>query len=202
MTPIQEVKVVPSYTVLSEVRHLLSSHFVPILPVYHGSLKNIVAVAHMKDLLRLNDQQRIIDAAKSPWFVTKETSILQLLHQFRHNNQSIAVILEPSGQAIGILTLDQILAEIFGEEAKTPVKELTQRYIDRTLSGDMSIAEFNEQFSTTLSGHKEATLSDFLLGQFGHLPVEGEKIRLEGLEFTVIEPTIRGIRTFSVKTGS
>lgn len=207
MTPVAEVQMAPSYATLADVRHLLSVHYAPMIPIYHRTMHNIVSIATLKDLLPLEDNKRVIDAARSPWFVTRDTSILQLLQQFRRNNQSTAVILDANGLAAGILTLDQILEQIFGEEFQEGLVEETRQkptlrkiHIERTFSGDMSVADFNRQFETSLPFQEGDTLSDLLLKELDHLPVKGEVVRLQGLEFTVEEPTLRGIKTLSVRS--
>lgn len=199
MIPLSKAQMVSSHSTVAEVRHLLSVHYVPMIPIYHRYSHNVVAIAQLRDLLRLEENKRVIDAARSPWFVTKDTLILQLVQQFRSNNQSIAVILDLSGQACGLLTLDQILAEIFGDETVQVVEE-SQHYIERTLSGDMRVAEFNRQFAAHLPEEKGDTLSDLLLATFGHLPVTDESVRIGELEFTVDESTLRGVKIFSVRS--
>lgn len=199
MMPLSQVQMIPSHFTLAEVRHLLSVQYVPMIPIFHRFNHNIVAIIHLRDLLRLDEHKRVIESAKSPWFVTRDTSILQLLQQFRRNNQSIAVILDPNGQACGLLTLDQILAEIFGEQVQqSMIQEELPNYIERTLSGEMSVAEFNVQFNATLPEGEGDTLSDLILGELDHLPVKDEMVRMQGFEFTIDEPTLRGIKTLSV----
>jgi putative hemolysin len=200
MIPLSKVQMVSSSATLAEVRHILSVHYAPMIPIYHRYPHNIVAIATLRDLLRLEENKRVIDSACSPWFVTMGTSILQLLQQFRRNNQSTAVILEPSGQAVGILTLDQILSQIFGEESQSTVMEEPTHYIERTLSGDMSVCEFNKQFEADLPEGKGDTLNDLILAELDHLPVKGESVRIGDLEFTIDDPTLRGIKTLSVRT--
>jgi CBS domain containing-hemolysin-like protein len=198
MTPLAKVQMVPSHCTLTEARHLLSVHYAPMLPIYHRFAHNIVAIVYLRDLIRLDEAKRVIDASHSPWFVTRDTSILQLLQQFRRNNQSIAVILDPSGQAAGILTLNQILAGIFGQRQEDPSEGISSQYIDRTLPAEMSVSEFNKQFDAKLPEGKGDTLSDFLLMEFGYLPVKGESILIQDLEFTVDDLTLLGIKTVSV----
>lgn len=200
MTPLGQVQMIPSHMKLEEIRQLLSAHYTPILPVYHRTPHNIVAIAHLRDLLRLNGKKRVLEEARSPWFVTKDTSILEILDQFRRNNQSVAVILDASGQACGILTLDQIVEQIFGEETHQVEPSEPLYYVERTLSGDMSVAEFNRQFQADLPEQKGDTLSDLILEQLQHPPVKGEMIRIGSFEFTVDEPTLRGVKTLSVQT--
>jgi CBS domain containing-hemolysin-like protein len=200
MRPLERVQMVSSQTTLAELRHLLSVHYAPFMPVYHKYSHNIVAMAYLRDLLRLDDKKKVLEAARSPWFVTRDTSILQILEQFRRNNQSVAVILDPSGEACGILTLDQILDQIFGEEERRALPAGEAMYVERTLLGEMSIAEFNRQFQADLPDVEGDTLSDLILSELDHLPVKGEVIRIGLFAFTVEEPTLRGIKTISVQT--
>jgi len=200
MIPLPKVQMVPSDATVVEVRHLLSVQFAPMIPIYHRFPHNVVAMAVLRDLLPLEEHRKVLDSARSPWFVTRDTSILQLLQQFRRNNQSIAVILDASGQACGILTLDQILAEIFGEEEEISTVEELPPYVERTLSGDMSVAEFNKQFEAELPAKEGDTLSDLIIESLGHLPVKDEEIRIGDYEFTIDEPTLRGIKTLSVRS--
>lgn len=198
MTPIERVQMVSSAARLSDVRHLLSVHYTPIIPIYHRHIHNVVGIAMLRDLLPIEEEKKVIDIARSPWFVTKDTSILQLLQQFKRNNQSTAVILEPTGQAAGILMLDQILREIFGEKSMVSALEETTHYIQRTLSGEMSVLEFNQQFNVDLPLDKGSTLNELILSHFDHLPVKGESVRIDDLEFTVEELTLRGIKMVTV----
>ncbi len=112
----------------------------------------------------------------------------------------MAVILDPSGEACGILTLDQILDQIFGEEERRALPAGEAMYVERTLLGEMSIAEFNRQFQADLPDVEGDTLSDLILSELDHLPVKGEVIRIGLFAFTVEEPTLRGIKTISVQT--
>lgn len=198
MTPIDKVIMVPTHATLAEVGAILKNHYEPMILLYQHQRHQVVALAHVRDLLRLSESQGIFEKSKSPWFVTKETSILEILHQFRNNNRSVAVILDLTGKACGILSLDQIVSQIFGSEKMTPVEEKPLLYIERTLQGEMLVSAFNKEFHARLLHDEEDTLSDLITRELGHPPVSGETVWLESFEFTVIEPTIRGVGTVSV----
>lgn len=198
MTPLEKVLMIPAAATLGEMRSHLSTQF--FIPIYQRNRNHIVKIAVLRDLLRLDDRVKVIHHARSPWFVPKELSVLQLLHQFRSNNQSMAVILDKSGQACGILALDEILTEIFGEETREHGAEEVPDYIERTLSGEMTVAEFNRQFEAQLPGVEGETLSDLIIARLGHAPVKGESVRVEDFEFHVEEPTLRGVKILSVTT--
>lgn len=202
MTPLQNVVTVPVSATLAEVRHLLRVHYEPVIPLYRQQKQNIVAVASVRDLLRLEESQPIFEKAKSPWFVTKETSILEILNQFRRNNQSLAVILDFTGQACGVLTLDQIVSQIFGRESQKEelLEEEPSLYIERTLPGEMTVAAFNRDFQTHLEHEEGDTLSDLILSELDHPPVADETVRIGSFIFTVLEPSLRGVKKVSVRS--
>jgi len=201
MTPLDQMVTAPVTSTVSEVAELLKKHYEPVIPVYRHQNSQVVAVLHVRDMLRLGSSQSISGVTKPPWFVTKGTSLLEILEQFRRNNQSIAVILEPSLKACGLLTLDQIVAELFGKEASSEVfEEPSLLYIERTLSGEMALEAFNREFHAKISGGSGDTLSDWMVEQLGHPPAIGEVVRFEPFVFTVLEPTLRGVNTLSVRS--
>ncbi len=201
MYPLSKTQLFPSNSTVGQVRSQLLSEYAPVLPMYHKFPYNIVSIVSPRDLLSMPDDSKVIDEGKSPWFVTRDTSILQILDQFRRNNQSVAVILEPSGQASGLLTLDQIIDKIFGQEEKSFSEDPDLgHFISRTLKGSMTIAEFNVEFREDLSGDPNLTLSEHISSFLDHQPSPGESIRIDNYLFTVTEPTLRGIKTLTVLT--
>ncbi len=201
MLPVAQAQIFSSEATVQEVRQMLMRRYTPVLPMYKKNKEEIIAVAHARSLLRLQDKDKIWPCARSPWFVTQNTPILQLLDQFRQNNQNVAVILNQSGKTIGILTLDQIVDSMFGKQELTSQDRVdTAPVIERTLSGSMTVAEFNRQFEADLEGDPSISLSVLIESELDHAPVRGESIRLGGYEFTVVELTPRHIRILTART--
>ncbi|HLB53181.1 MAG TPA: CNNM domain-containing protein [Chlamydiales bacterium] len=202
MVPLAKVQMVPATATVSEVRHFLSIHYVPFLPIYHRYPHNVVAVIHPRDLLQEQDEKKVLDLGKSPWFVSEATSVLSLIEQFRRNTQSIAVLLNPSGEASGIVALDDIVSSLFGREMKkmAPLPSVAVLHIERTLPGDMEVATFNREFQGDLTYFPNETLNDLILRELKHLPAKEETIRLGSYLFTVLEPSMRGAKTVTVRT--
>ncbi len=199
MTPFAKMVTAPSNASVAEIRHLLQSHYEPVIPLYHHQKTKIVKVVNVRDLMTLKEDESVSQKGKSPWFVTNDTSILELLNQFRRNKQGLAVILDLMGQVCGTLTLDQIVAEIFGEE-KEKGEEVPSFYIERTLLGEMLVSDFNREFRAGLLAEEDASLSDLIVKELGSLPTIGEVIRIGPFLFTVIEPTLRGVKKLSVRS--
>lgn len=200
IVPLDPALVLPSTSTVSDVREQIGGRFPPFFLISHRDPQNIVAIAEVRDLLRLDPKKKIIDAARPPWFVTQDTTLSQILEQFRRNNQSVAVILDSGGRTIGILTFDQILGAIFGPEKPSLAEEKVKLYVQRTVSGTMTIEEFNQEFQAHFPYEEDETLSDLIVSRLEHAPVKGESVEIDDFCFTVLEPSLRGARTLSVKT--
>ena len=205
MKPLDKVTMLPIHCTIAEMRKQLATDYSPFLPLYHRSAQNIIAIAYPRDLLRFEDGVRIREHARAPWFITEGTSILQILKQFRRNNRSIAVVLNETGLAVGILSLDEIVDELFGQvDTWESFDEILPRthhvVVDRTFDGDMKIQEFNAQFHVHLPEDGVETLGELVAKELGHPPVEGESVRLDQFELTVEEASLLGVKTISVRT--
>jgi CBS domain containing-hemolysin-like protein len=205
MQPLTQASIIPSFCTVGEMRTLVQDKPVAFLPIYHRHLQNIVAVAYPRDLLRLSDNKRVKDYARSPWFITEQISILQLLKQFRRNNQSLSIVLNEKGVAVGILTLDEIVDEIFGRSDQwNSYEEMLPRayhvVLDRTFESDMPLEEFNQQFKVHLSYTGARTLEEVMTLALGHAPAKGESVRIDQFELTVEEASILGARMIQVRT--
>ena len=199
MTPIQTLKAIDSDLPLSAAKEKLKTSVYPFIPVYHRNPQNIVSIVHQRDLLDADPKKKIGELAKPAWFVTQETSLIQILQQFRSNNQTTAVILSSAGHANGILSLDQIIDALFGPQKPAQTEE-RKLYVERTVPGTLLISEFNRLFAANLKYHAGDTLSDLIVKHLSHAPIKGESIEVENYELTVLEPSLRGAKLISVKT--
>lgn len=200
--PINQIKMIPSTFSIKQIKNALHFGYFPYFPIYHNNPLNIVGIAYPRDLLKAEDENRVVDFAKPPWFITEDIYVLDILKQFRINNQSIAVVLDKTGKSKGFITLDQIEDEIFG---KYPIyverkKVCKQVVIEKTLSGDMTLEDFNDQFKANLYYKNARTISDLIILFSHHHPSVNEVVHFDKYEFTVIEMSLLGIEKIKVKT--
>jgi len=202
MISINQIKMIPSNFTIKQIKNALHISYFPYFPIYHHNSYNIVAIAYPRDLLKAQDENRVIDFAKPPWFITEYMYVLDILKQFRTNNQNIAVVVDKTGKSKGFITLDQIENEIFG---KYPIyiergKIHKKVVIEKTLLGDMSLKDFNKQFKASLKYKDAQTLSDLIILYLGHHPSINEIVNFEKYEFTVIETSLLGVEKVKIKT--
>jgi CBS domain containing-hemolysin-like protein len=205
MIPLKEIKLCSTQASVGEIRKLVEKDYVPFIPLFHKNPSHIVAIAYPRDLLRLSDEKKVKDHARSPWFVTESTSILQLLKQFRRNNQSIAIILEKAGTAIGVLTLDEIIDHLFAREDSWSsfgdiFPNMPQIALDLALPADMLLIDFKREYRMGLVYKQAKTLAEAMELALGHMPREGESVRIDQFELIVEESSLLGPKTITVKT--
>ena len=199
MVPLDNVQRIPSTATLEELSHILSVDFHRYVLIFHRSETNIVGLIHSRVLLKEDLKKRVTEESTPPWFITQDENILDVLKQFRTKNQNMAVVLTSSGVALGVITLDQIISFIFGEEVYEE-KRKVQTLVEKTLSGDMTIEEFNKTFDANLSSLSAKDLNELICDTLQHHPVKGETIRLDRFEFVVVEPSLLGAKTLLVRT--
>lgn len=199
MDPLENVFMIPSNTTVAQVHHLLLPNMAYV-PLYHKEHSNIVGIAFVRDLIKAPFGKRVRDYSRSPWFITESTPLIQIMKQFRRNNENVAIVLDAKGQSKGILSLENIIEEIFGK--RTHPYNLAQQgiMIDRTLPGSMTIEEFNREFSANLSPDGASTLAEMLQALLEHTPEKGESVWIPPYEFTIKETSLLEIKTISVKT--
>lgn len=116
MTPISQVPLIRSQATVGELTKKVRDSGQFFIPLYSKIKSNIVAIAFVRDLVRLSDNRSVREYSRSPWFITSSSKLMHILSQFRNNQQTVAIVLDPEGSAVGIVTLEAIFEEIFGEK--------------------------------------------------------------------------------------
>lgn len=197
MTPLAEVFTLPSSAYISDLREKYAKNYQPEIPIYQGDQKNITGIVYPRDLLRYPSHTVIGPYARSPWFITEKSSIFQILKEFRRNSENLAIVLNKVGISVGILTLDDIITEIFGNKGRD-LKAVHATVLDRTFTGNMSVAEINQTYHIDLPG--EGTLLELVETHLERAAETGDSVRIEGFELHVDEITLLKDATISLKT--
>jgi len=117
LTPRVDVIAVEDDITLEELARTFAESGYSRLPVYHGTIDNIIGVVHEKDfyLGRLRKDTTLEDLVKPTLYTTGSTQISQLLRTLREQHHHMAVVVDEYGGTEGIITLEDILEELVGE---------------------------------------------------------------------------------------
>ena len=119
------------------------------IPVYEGTIDNVVGVLYAKDLLaRLAAGKPIEPAAlkRDVLFVYRSKRISELLAEFRRAKQHMAVVTDEHGGTLGLVTMEDILEELVGEiwdetdKDETPIRQLSEN--SWQVEGDVNVEDF------------------------------------------------------------
>lgn len=162
---------------LELIRKFHFSHF----PVYHGSLDNLLGMVPVQEYV-LHPEIPAAQLLKQPLFVPEFKRIDDLLSDFRSKNVNFAVCVDEYGGTAGIVTLEDIFEEIFGEfydeyaKPANPIRPSGMR--EFIVEAKIPLAEFNEYFSWKLEADETATLAGYILEKMGEVPERGKVLDL------------------------
>jgi CBS domain containing-hemolysin-like protein len=203
MTPLADVFLVPKGMPYDELLDRYHRYRRSRIPVYEGERQNIVGVLYFKDLLR--PMAEGTDVAwetflKPPFVIPASKKLPLLLREFQKRKVHLALVVDEFGGIVGIVTLEDVLEELFGEireEHEREEKEIASRPDGSfRVLGKMPIHRFNEAFGTDLLDQEWDTVAGFLLHEFGRLPDRGDSITVGPFRFTV--ERLKGIRIAEV----
>ena len=203
MIPIAKCQLAPVNLPISALRQILERDYVAYIPVFLRNNHNVIGVVYPRDLILVDDQAIVKDHMRPAWFITENQSLLSILKQFRQNNQTVAVVLDKTGSASGILTLDALIDSIFAKSDDWNSLEphgVGQVFLEKSFDADMEIAHFNEMYGLKLSCDGAKSLADIFTKQLGHIANKGDVVRIENFELIVQDSGLRGPKLILIRT--
>ena len=166
------------------------------IPVYEGSIDNIIGVLRLNRFLKaLMDEPRpdIRSLLIRPCYIYKTTKLPNVLEQLRTTKLHMAVVTDEYGGCLGIVTMEDVLEQIVGE-IWDDTDEIEEELVERDhglyeLDGDMAIGDFIElmEYDEDSFETESSTVGGWTLEMFGSWPQEGESFTLDGLTVTVLK---------------
>lgn len=200
MVPLETIPRLASHATTEQMKVAIQRTAADFAAIYYKDPHNIVGLAFPRDLIRQQENKRIRDFARAPWFVTENTALTRILEQFRKNNQRVAIILDSQGLAKGYLSLDSLVEEIFGELDSRPIQPKNTLFMDRSFSGGLTVGEFEKQFGVRLDDDAELSLAELISKKLEKSLEEGDSICIKSLELTAKEVPLLGQSTILVKS--
>ncbi|MCD6548028.1 MAG: HlyC/CorC family transporter [Thermodesulfobacterium sp.] len=190
---------------LEKLKHLPYNKF----PVYKDTLDDIIGILYAKDLIKnfsseILNKKRLSDYVRPPYFIPETFRVRDLLFEFQKAQIKIALVIDEYGILKGLVTLEDVLEELFGEiyEEKETKLEPIQKIEDRKwlVNGKVLLEELKVLLGIEILEEEFQdikTLSGFLLALFKEIPKEGDSVEYGGFKFTV--KRIKGRKIFWVE---
>lgn len=179
------------------VREILQSPHTR-MPLWKGSLDNIVGVLHAKDLLRAlndvgNDFSRIdvMKIASRPWFVPDTTTLQEQLNAFLRRKAHFAIVVDEYGEVEGLVTLEDIIEEIVGEiadEHDVDIQGVKQEADGSVVvDGTVPIRDLNRALDWNLPDEEATTIAGLVIHETQSIPEEKQAFTFHGKRFIVMK---------------
>jgi Mg2+/Co2+ transporter CorB len=168
------------------------------MPVWRGSLDNIVGVLHAKDFLRAlneagNDFSRIdvTKIAAKPWFVPDTTTLEDQLNAFLRRKSHFALVIDEYGEMEGLVTLEDIIEEIVGDisdEHDIDMQGVRQEADGSVMvDGSVPIRDLNRALGWTLPDDWATTIAGLVIHEAQSIPDEKQAFTFHGKRFIVLK---------------
>ena len=185
LTPRVDVVAVEDDIPLEELAQTFAESGYSRLPVYHGTIDNIIGVVHEKDfyIARLKKATKIDDLVVPTLYTTGSTQISQLLRTLREQHHHLAVVVDEYGGTEGIITLEDILEELVGEiwDEHDEETEDFRKQSDGSwlVSGSASVDDLYEELDLPEEEDIDSnTVNGLVQEKTCHLPKVGDRFTL------------------------
>ena len=212
MIPRHRVKSIQDSFTFSEIVTLVKIDSHSRYPVCHGSLDHALGFLHVKDLAQVEDREsfKIEDWLKDPFFVYEHMKIQAVFDHMNRKKVHLALVKDENGLVVGIVTLEDIVEEIFGDisdEHDSEEVDASDDFDDFDLTegieleGSISIRDLYNDYDIKIPLNDNfSTLAGFILDMLGNnFPEEGQIIVWEGYSFELIKVNDFEIRTIRIK---
>ena len=194
MIPRTDITCIPVDISLEELKQITCETQYTRYPVYEEDLDNVIGILHIKDIYAsvLKNEFDIRKLIRKPMMVPETVNIDKLLLDFKQQQNQMAIVIDEFGGTSGIITLEDVLEEIFGEvqdefdddEVEDLVKISDTCY---DVNPMMRTDELSEVFNVHIEDEDVDTIGGFVIKQLGRLAEKNDTVVYENLEFVVKE---------------
>ncbi|HUK53556.1 MAG TPA: hemolysin family protein [Candidatus Binatia bacterium] len=204
MTPRPDMVAIPAAATLTQLRQVMVDSKFSRVPVFEGTLDEVIGIAHVRDLLEIPEAEasrRLAREILRPVMFVPETKLgSELLRELQQKKQQMAIAIDEYGGVAGLVTTEDLVEEIVGEiedEDRRPAPEAVREADGAMLvRGSTSVARLEEILGVTIDREPDAaaTTAAGLLNELaGHVPAPGEVILTPQIRFEVVDANQRKV---------
>ena len=189
MVPRTEMEAIEVGEGVDDLRRMFVGTGFSRLPVYDGTIDNIIGYANLKSLF--DGPKTIREVLQETLYVPETMSQRKLLEAFTRSNKSLAVVIDEFGGTAGMVTLEDLLEQIFGEiEDEHDADHLVEKEVapgEYVLAGRLEIDHLNETYDLRIpESDRYETLAGYILDRSEDLPKPGDTLRADGLKIKIL----------------
>lgn len=179
------------------------------IPVYRGTIDNIVGILNIKDILRHYPEKittpMLLRHLAKPYYIPETKNAALLFHEFKTQKKHIAIVIDEYGGTSGLLTLEDLLEEIVGDIRDEHESDEDTGAVSKTTDGAMifdgrtELERIEEYLNISLERGRYETVSGWILSATRRIPHVGEQFRIGELDVTIESADERSIKKVKIK---
>ncbi len=201
MVPRPEVVAIEANETLADLRKLILESKHSRILVYQKSIDDIVGYVYHLDLLKA--PVSIKEITRPILMVPSSMNAQDLMVQFRKERKNMAWVIDEYGGTAGIVTLEDLIEEIFGEiEDEHDVEEMVEKVVSDTeyiFSARLEVAYLNEEYNLDIPEGDYSTLSGYIVTNNEDIPNQNEIISLDRFEIKILKASNKRIELVLLK---
>jgi len=158
------------------------------LPVYEENLDNIKGIIYANDFFK--SPKNIHEILHDAVFVPETKKSFEMLNEFLNRQVTIAIVVDEFGGTAGIVTMEDIFEEMFGEikDEYDIEEDIIKKISDNNyiISGKTEIDFINEEYGLNIPTGDYETIAGYIITKLGRIPLQGETVSFEGFTFLII----------------
>ncbi len=172
------------------------------VPVFEGSIDNVIGLLYAKDLLKVGAVTDLRKILRKAYFVPESKKVDELLREMQARGVHMVVVVDEFGGMAGVVTLEDIVEEIVGEirdeydtAEELPVQKLSDD--EYLFKGQIDLDDVNDLLGSELTSDYSDSLGGYIYGALGRVPAAGDDLKVGNWNFIVED--VRGHRISKVR---
>ncbi len=199
MTHRTDVVAMPSNVTFQDIVTLATDEHFSRIPVYEGTLDNIIGVVHIRALIqyinKINPEEfSLEDILNAPYFVPQTKKANDLLKELQKEKTHMAIVVDEFGGTAGIVTMEDLIEFVFGSiQDEFDEEEFDTKKVDEktyVVDGAADFEETLEEIGLKLTKDEREEIeyekmAGFVMGELDRIPVKGDVVEFKGYLFEV-----------------
>jgi CBS domain containing-hemolysin-like protein len=185
----------PDSLSVPEITTMVSESPYSRLPIYKDTIDNILGIVHLRDLFCWNNtagsvnETNISEIIRPVLFVPETMQVKEVFSLLQKQRHQVAIILDEYGGTSGMVTLEDLIEEIFGDlqdefdEDLPPIQVHSDTQL--IIQGDTPITDLNNIFGWILPTEDVDTIGGLISNEIGRIPTTNDSVIINGLNFSI-----------------
>lgn len=175
-----------------EVLEVIKTEQFSRIPVYNQTIDDVVGILNVKDLImaeRNKDDFKVIDYMREPYYTFEFKKIKELFSEMKKTRNHIAVVLDEYGGNVGIVTIEDLIEEVFGDIEDEYDDENNEIEVvkedEYIVDGSARLDDISDLIGVNMESEEFDSVGGLIIGELGRFPEQDEEITSNNIRFVV-----------------